>query len=247
MKKYNSASKFVLFVLVGFVTGFLLSQLWPSEPEIVYIEDSSVIDVAAAIRPAVVSIVGSNSPANEGGTAGSGFLISQEGRVITNRHVVDDQEADYLVTLSDGRSFGVMRLELDLINDLAFLDLIDSDQNIPADLPFVTLGDSDELQVGQRVVAMGISINSGKVTVSDGIISATDLSIVAGALQGTEMLGGLIQTDAAVSLGGSGGPLVNLAGEVIGVSTAIDTTNGRISFAIPSRTVSVFIESTGNY
>jgi len=232
-----------LFIIIALVGGFLTGQFWPSDPEVVYLEDAVVYELIDNVGPAVVSIVGSNSPANGGVRGGSGFIISEEGLVVTNRHVVDEPEADYSVTLSDGRTFMVSWIEADEINDLAVLSLVDLDGNLPLDLPVASLGDSDEIQVGMRVLAIGILSDSGMITVSHGIISATDLAITAGGLIGQELLANLIQTDAVISPGNSGGPLINLHGEVIGVNTALDTTNGRISFAIPSNDINDLLES----
>ncbi len=242
MKKRSNSNHVVLFIIIALVGGFLAGQFWPSDPEVIYLEDAVIYELIDEVGPAVVSIVGSNSPANGGARGGSGFIVSEEGLVVTNRHVVDEPEANYSVNLSDGRSFGVSNIELDDINDLALLKLVDLDGNLPPDLPVALLGDSDEIQVGMRVLAIGILPDSGMITVSHGVISATDLSITAGGLQGPETLSNLIQTDAVISPGNSGGPLVNLNGEVVGVNTALDTTNGRISFAIPSNEVNSLVE-----
>ncbi len=226
MKKRNSSNQAVSFILVALVIGFVVGVLWPSEPEVVYVEEDSIVAVINAVSPAVVSIFASNSPANGGSSMGSGFIVSEDGLVVTNRHVVDDPEADYSVVLADGQRFEIAEIEMHAITDLAVLRLLNT-----TGLPIVKLGDSDLLKAGQQVVAMGAD------SVSRGVISSKGRSIQAGNQMDVEELFGIIETDAAIGLGDSGGPLINLNGEVVGINTALDTTNGRISFAIPSEEV----------
>ncbi len=242
MKKMCPPNHVILSILVALVAGFIVGWLWPSEPEVVYVDESHIIDVVNAVSPAVVSITAKNVP-KYGilGGEGSGFIISEEGLVVTNRHVVDDPEADYLVILSDGRTFRVNSIEADDIHDLAIV-MLDLQEN-HTNLPTINLGDSDDIQVGQRVIAIGISPDSIGATVSDGVISDNNLSITAGGLQGPEILVNLIQTDASINPGNSGGPLVNLNGKVIGVNSALETTNSRISFAIPSNALNHLLKS----
>ncbi len=242
MKKQRTSNQVVLFILVALMAGFIVGWLWPSEPEVVYIEESNVIKVVDAIGPSVVSIISDSSPDSFSATAGSGFIVSEEGLVVTNKHVVNDPETNYSVKLTDGRSFSVVEIHTHPTDDLAVLKLLDEDGNLPTDLPIVKLGDSDMIQTGQRVIAMGATSPEFDVTVSTGVISSIGRSIQAGDRLITEELMGVIETDAAIHPGDSGGPLINLNGEVIGVSTALDTTNGRISFAIPSNEVKNLVE-----
>lgn len=233
MKKRCTSNQVILFILVALVTGFIVGWLWPSEPEIVYIDESSIIDVVDEVSPAVVSILATSFTSGIQATAGSGFIVSDDGLVLTNGHVVNDPEAVYSVILADGRRFGVMEQNLHVFTDLGSLRLMDEDGHRATDLPTVSLADSDLIEIGQSVIAMGSSPES-KINVSTGVISSINRSISAAGLHYTEELVGLIETDAAIHPGNSGGPLINLQGEVIGVNTALDTTNGRISFAIPS-------------
>ena len=174
---------------------------------------------------------------------GSGFIVSPDGLVVTNSHVVSDPEADYSVILNDGRTFKVANINADSINDIAVLKLTDESGKNLSGLPTVSLGDSGTLQVGQRVVAIGNALAEYDNTVTTGVISGKGRSITAGSSQSAENLLNLIQTDASINPGNSGGPLVNLNGDVIGVNTAIAAGANGIGFAIPSNDISSIIES----
>ena len=152
---------------------------------------------------------------------GSGFIISQEGYILTNEHVVHKAEK-IKVTLSDGRKFTGKLIGSDLDSDIAIVK-IDSD-----DLPIVTLGDSDKLRVGEIVVAIGNPYGL-KQTVTMGVVSAEGRSIP---VEG-HTYRNFIQTDAAINPGNSGGPLLNTKGEVVGINTAIIAYAQGIGFAIP--------------
>lgn len=197
-------------------------------------ENSAVIDAVAAVNPSVVSITLKRNVTDffgqiyeeEGG--GTGFIITSDGLILTNKHVVSDSEAEYTVITSDGVSYVAQVKALDPINDLAILQ-IDAQG-----LPVVELGKSDDLKIGQRVVAIGNALNEYQNTVTLGVISAVDRTISAGDGMGNnEQLENMIQTDAAINPGNSGGPLVSLDGRVIGINTAIDLQATGIGFAIP--------------
>jgi len=256
--KMNITAKHLAFfaalALVGGVFGGFLAQNYGDADkglagvtDKVYIEESSMIAAVKAVSPAVVGITTSNSPANGGvGSGGSGFIIAdilEEGLVVTNQHVVDDPEANYSVTLPDGHIFNVITIYVDEINDLAVLKVADHKSNPPWTLPAVTLGDSDSIQIGQRVLAMGRSLAIHENVATTGIIGSTHRSLTASGLQGEKSLSNLIQTDAAINKGNSGGPLVNMHGEVIGINTALESTQGLVSFAIPINTLKDFLES----
>jgi len=239
MKKKSPFNQIVLFTLLALVAGFIGGMLRPNAIEKVYIafgpegsgperEESSVINVVSLVGPAVVSIIASSSPTGLEATAGSGFIVSEDGLVVTNRHVVDDPETEYTVTLSDGRRFAVGDIKRHPITDLAVMNLLEA-----SDLPKIRLGDSDLLHPGQTVVAMGMILPEQQLSVSTGVVSSMGRSIQAAGLLNVEELMEVIETDAAIHQGNSGGPLLNLNGEVIGVNTALDTTNGILSFAIP--------------
>jgi len=169
---------------------------------------------------------------------GSGFIISQDGLVVTNRHVVDDDEANYTVVTSDGDEFEADVLAKDTLNDFAVLKIKDA-----KDMPVVELGDSGKLKIGQRVVAIGNALAEYQNTVTTGIVSAVGRNIVAGSMRSSENIRNLIQTDAAINPGNSGGPLVNLNGEVIGINTAIASGAEGIGFAIPINDVKSLIDN----
>lgn len=160
-------------------------------------------------------------------SAGTGFLISSNGLILTNKHVIDVAGAEFTVILNDGRKFKAEITAKDPDFDLALIK-IDS-----TDFPFLKMGDSDKLRVGQTVIAIGNALGEFKNTVSRGVISGLSRSIVASSGSNTEELYQVIQTDAAINKGNSGGPLLNLKGEAIGINTAIILGAQNIGFAIP--------------
>lgn len=158
---------------------------------------------------------------------GTGFVVSADGLVVTNRHVVDIEDADFTVIFSDGTRGDAKVLAIDAVEDLAVLKL--EGDNFPA----LTLGDSDALKIGQSVIAIGNTLGEFQNTVSVGVVSGLDRKIVAGGGGQSEIIEGAIQTDAAINPGNSGGPLLNLRGEVIGVNAAIVVGSQNVGFAIP--------------
>jgi len=226
-------------------------------------EDSAIVSVADKTSASVVSIVisqnvpvyeqyrfnpfqdnGSSNPTQIGTQeqqvgAGSGFIVSSDGLIITNRHVVEQQGASYTVFLSDGTKKPAKVLAVDTLLDIAFMD-IDGNNYTP-----LTIGTSTGLKVGQRVVAIGNALGEFSNTVSTGIISGLSRNIVAGDEAGgqTERLNDVIQTDASINLGNSGGPLLDISGNVIGVNVAIAGNAENIGFAIPIDVVKDVLES----
>ncbi len=160
--------------------------------------------------------------------AGSGFFVSAEGLILTNKHVVSEPDASYTVLTTDGKKYDAKVLATDPVNDLAIVKVDIKDA------PFLKLADSSKIQIGQRVIAIGNSLGQYQNTVTTGIISGIGRKIVAGGNDGSEQLSGVIQTDAAINPGNSGGPLLNLSGEVVGINTAIDQQGQLVGFAIPS-------------
>jgi len=191
--------------------------------------------------------------------------VEPDGLAITNKHVVNDQSADYSAVLRDGTEYDVEVISRDPLNDLAVIQLHKkngTDENKdrrtgderdfgkkPEDLARVSLGDSDAVKVGQRVLAIGNARGEYENTVTAGIISATGREIQAsdGSGQFRETLSGLLQTDAAINFGNSGGPLINLAGQVIGVNTAVDAAANGIGFAIPINELKPVVQSVQKY
>ncbi len=162
--------------------------------------------------------------------SGTGFIISSDGLVLTNKHVVLDEEADYTVFTNDGESYTAKVLAKDAIQDIAVLKI---DQSNGEPFSVVKFGDSDKLKSGQTVVAIGSALGEFRNTVSVGVISALGRTITASGGGLVETLEDVIQTDAAINKGNSGGPLLNLRGEVIGINTATVMGAQSISFAIP--------------
>lgn len=169
---------------------------------------------------------------------GTGFIVSSDGYIVTNKHVVYDEEAEYTVLMNDETRHEAKVLARDPVTDLAVLK-IDGDK-----FPTVELGDSDALKVGQSVIAIGNALGEFRNTVSTGIVSGLARSVTAGGSGfGSEQLVGVIQTDASINSGNSGGPLLNIAGQVIGINTAMAQNAQNIGFAIPINEVKNTIES----
>lgn len=230
--------------------------------ETVIQEDSAVIDVVEKSSVAVVSIIISKdvpkyrsffddpfnfySPFRAEGEletekqkvgGGSGFLISKDGTIITNKHVVSDVNAEYTVVTNDGKEWPAKIVSQHPALDVA---LIKVDGN---DFSFLEFSDSNSLKVGQTAIAIGNSLGEFANSVSRGIISGLQRNITAGSGFGdTERLTNIIQTDAAINPGNSGGPLLNIDGKVIGVNVAVAQGAENIGFALPSNQVKKFIE-----
>jgi len=169
---------------------------------------------------------------------GSGFAIGDD-LVVTNKHVVADTAAEYKVIVGD-KTYKAIQISRDPLNDLAIIRIDKKD------LKAITLGDSNNLKLGQIVIAIGTPLGEFTNTVTTGIVSGLGRGITAGSpLEGfVERLDNVIQTDAAINPGNSGGPLLNSQGEVIGVNTAVSSDSQNIGFAIP---VSVVKELVNNF
>ncbi|OHA01932.1 MAG: hypothetical protein A3H71_00235 [Candidatus Sungbacteria bacterium RIFCSPLOWO2_02_FULL_48_13b] len=160
---------------------------------------------------------------------GSGFIVSADGHILTNKHVVTDAAADYTIITTANDRYTAKVLARDPLNDVAILK-IEADN-----LPTVELGDSNSARLGQSVIALGNALGEFANSASAGIISglARFLSAISDDAKHSETLRGLIQTDAAINPGNSGGPLINLDGEVIGINAAVVSGAENIGFAIP--------------
>jgi serine protease Do len=177
---------------------------------------------------------------------GSGFVVSEDGLIVTNKHVVADPSADYTVLTNDGREYDAKVLGRDRTNDVAVIKIDPSKPtkgNGVDKMDTLPLGNSGQIKVGQTVVAIGNALGEFTNTVSKGIVSGLRRNITAGGLGGSEQLDQLIQTDAAINEGNSGGPLLNLKGEVIGINVAIAQGAQNIGFALPIDTVKNTIQS----
>lgn len=206
-------------------------------------ESSAVIDAASKVSPAVVSITTSSNIQDFFGRTieqkggGTGFIITSDGLIVTNKHVVSDDRTTYTVLTNDGEEHTATVLARDSLNDLAVIKIE------ATGLPVVELGDSTGLKVGQWVIAIGNALAEFDNSVTVGVISAKERQITADGGGAPEELSGLLQTDAAINPGNSGGPLINLKGQVVGINTAIAGNAEGIGFAIPIDLVKNAIES----
>jgi len=226
-------------------------------------EQSQLISTINKANPAVVSIIISkktqpnnqtsdpfyylfgvpnsnqnNSTQEQEVGGGSGFLVSSNGYVVTNNHVVSDNTASYTVQTHDGKKHNVKIIATDKTFDVAVLKIEGSN------FPYLTFADSKGIKVGQTVIAIGNALSEFQNTVSSGIVSGLYRSITASDGTGsTEQLSEVIQTDAAINPGNSGGPLLDIKGHVIGMNTAIESDAQNIGFAIPSNVVSTAVAS----
>ena len=202
-------------------------------------EESAVIEVVEEASGAVVSIVAKQvvfspftGPAVEEGGIGTGFIVESDGLILTNKHVVSAENARYRVVLKDGTDYPVEEIHRDPFVDLAILRIKASG------LPTVKLGDSSQLKVGQTVIAIGNALGRFTNTVTVGVVSGIGRGITASSGFGqSEVLDDVIQTDAALNPGNSGGPLLNLSGEVIGINVATTSGAENIGFSIPINAV----------
>lgn len=196
-------------------------------------EDSAIIDAAAKVKPSVVSITSVQDTIDFFGrvrqseASGTGFIVSEDGLIITNKHVVSGG-SKYSVFTNDGKEYQATIKAQDPLFDIAILKI-----NANGLKP-VEFGDSDALVIGQRSIAIGNALGQFQNTVTTGVISAIGRAIEAGDSSGsTSVLDNLIQTDAAINSGNSGGPLINVEGQVVGINTAVAQGAEGIGFAIP--------------
>jgi serine protease Do len=258
------AVAFIVFVstTAGFFGGWIGSEASRSEDkdtstgqQIISTESELISKIAKDVGPSVVSVSVTTEAPAEGffgleptkeQFAGTGFIISGDGLVVTNRHLVPSDESEISITLADGTEL----TNIDVVGrtsngdplDIAFLKITDAKGK---KLKAVKLGDSAKMEVGSRVVAIGNALGQFQNSVTTGIISGYGRDIEASDENGlnTETLQNLFQTDAAINQGNSGGPLVNANGEVIGVNTAVASEGAEnIGFAIPINDVKGLIE-----
>ena len=195
--------------------------------------EQDISQVVSQVAPSVVSIstnVQSSRGQVVGQGAGTGIVVSKDGYIMTNNHVIDGAST-VSVTTSSGEIYeNVKVIGSDPLNDIAFLKVANVDNLTPA-----KLGESSTLKIGQNVFAIGNSLGEYNNTVTSGIVSGLNRPVTASSDDGnsSETLTGLIQTDAAINPGNSGGPLVNSAGQVIGINTAVASDAQGIGFAIP--------------
>ena len=233
-------------------------------------EESVVIDVVKKVGPSVVTIAletnrepvdddiffffGFPRPEDENDepqNIGSGFILSDDGLIVTNKHVVSNPQTTYSIITYEEVNYQITQIYRDPLNDIAIIK-IDPNEHPGTNLPAVTLGDSDNLQVGQLAIAIGTPLGEFNNSVTKGIVSGLGRGIVAGSpFEGfVERLDNVIQTDAAISPGNSGGPLLDSQGRVIGINTAVSQGGENIGFALPINLVKEAIqifEETGRF
>lgn len=202
------------------------------------VDATSIEKVAKDVSPSVVSILAQKAGrrvSQQG--AGTGIIVSKDGYVVTNKHVVQDG-TDIIITLADGTIYeDVTIIGSDPLNDVAFLKIRDASNLVAAEL-----GQSSTLRIGQPVVAIGNTLGEYQNTVTSGIVSGLGRPVAAQSGNRVESLTDLIQTDTAINPGNSGGPLVNLAGQVVGINTAVVNNAQGIGFAIPINAVKGMLE-----
>ena len=197
-------------------------------------EESTIAAVAEKVGPSVVSIITQTQIRSYYGTtsgegAGTGIIVSKDGYVMTNNHVIDGANTVSIIDSEGGLYEDVTIIGRDPLNDIAFLKINSTDTFTPAEL-----GNSSSIRVGQQVVAIGNALGQYSNTVTSGIVSGTGRPVTASSGYGdSESLTDLIQTDASINSGNSGGPLVNMSGQVIGINTAIVEDANGIGFSIP--------------
>ncbi|MBP6931212.1 MAG: trypsin-like peptidase domain-containing protein [Candidatus Pacebacteria bacterium] len=230
------------------------------------VKNPTVVDVVRKSNVAVVSIVGmkdvpkydvvyndtnvfggifrtptyvQNGTEKKKTGSGTGFLISSDGYIVTNKHVVSDTSASYSVTLNNSKVYDATVLARDDVLDVAILKVSSTDK-----FSYLQLGDSDSIEVGQSVVAIGNALGQFKNTVSVGVVSGLSRSVTASTGGGgSEKLSKVIQTDAAINPGNSGGPLLDINSNVIGVNVAVVSGSENIGFALPINSIKSVIDS----
>lgn len=246
------------------------------EKQSIFSQDTFVIDAVKKTNPAVVSIIISkevpkyetyvdpNQQQNpfgdlfpgfnfnfpqyrQNGTekkeigGGSGFFVSSDGLIVTNKHVVDQKNVEYTVFTNNGKKHIAKVIARDPVLDIAIIKVEGNN------FPYLSFGNSDALEVGQSVIAIGNALAEFRNTVSVGVISGLARSVTAGDFSGkSELLDHVIQTDAAINPGNSGGPLLDLHGRVVGVNVAVAQGSQNIGFALPINSVRSVVESVKN-
>lgn len=218
------------------------------ETQTVVQEENAIISVVDKTSPSVVAIGVSRRvvnpfdpfafPKREDATIATGFVVSEKGIIVTNKHVVSDSRVRFTVITKDGQKYETKKIYRDPVLDLALVQVDASG------LKSLDLGDSSKLKVGQIAIAIGNALGRFTNTVTTGVISGLGRRVVAGdPFSGeAESLDNLIQTDAAINPGNSGGPLLNSSGQVIGVNVATTEGAQNIGFAIPINSVKPIVD-----
>lgn len=250
IQQKNTVGKAITIIMLCFVAGFCgawvfvqagivslsnTETITNNRQEIVSQEGEVMAEVANKVSPSVVSVTTQSVAASLYGSsvaqgAGTGMFISKDGYILTNKHVAEGARQVSIVT-HEGKVYSDVKVVgVDPLNDIAFLKV----ENTSDTFTPVAFADSTELKVGQKVIAIGNALGEYKNSVTSGIVSGLGRPIFASDGQDGEKLDNLIQTDAAINQGNSGGPLLNFTGEVIGMNTAVAEDAQGIGFAIPS-------------
>lgn len=255
----------IILIVILFALWMGVGDLQKNLPKVpdsavkVVTEESVVIATVKKVGPSVVTVAqdipqtfsffglpdSDPSQPTEPQNIGSGFIVTSDGLIVTNRHVVSTAEGKYHVITSDDKKYDVQKIYRDPLTDVAIIK-INPQQHAGQKLTPVELGDSSKLQVGQFVIAIGTALGEFKNTVTTGVISGLGRGITAGSFfeNDSENIQNVIQTDAAINPGNSGGPLLNSSGQVIGVNTAIAISGQNIGFALP---INVIRDSLKNF
>jgi serine protease Do len=241
LKKVKLVLLVVFLVGVGVISGWFLEKKL-GKKQVVIETKKEIIDeesvVTKVVEKSAASVVTISTQDKDIGT---GFVISNDGLIVTNKHVVVDTTATYKVVVGKNESVDVINIYRDPVNDLAILK-INKNGLVPVDL-----GDSDRLKVGQTVIAIGTALGEFRSTVTKGVISGLGRGITAGeAGMESEKLDDVIQVDAAINPGNSGGPLFDSSGEVIGVNVAVSQNGQSIGFALPINLIKSSVDNFRN-
>jgi S1-C subfamily serine protease len=252
----------VFMTVVGFFAGWLSYEKFidkdvveepnDSTKTTIVVDGDETVNVVAQSMNSVVSIaVNSNTYSETDGVVsniGSGFIVDADGLVLTNQHVVSSQNVDYIVVTADGEEYMVEEIQRDDVNDIALLKIKLEDG---AKLEAISLGDSDKLNAGQYVIAIGTPLGEYAGSVTTGVVSGLNRSVSTSSGNGfyatQKTFENVIQTDAAVNPGNSGGPLLDGEGLVIGINFATTSGADNISFAIPINFVKDRLEEYRKY
>ncbi|MCX6799756.1 MAG: trypsin-like peptidase domain-containing protein, partial [Candidatus Falkowbacteria bacterium] len=260
-KKISITSFIVVLLLILNLQLFLDSKNKAMADNLKFDEQEATIRAIKSVAPAVVNIVLYDTTKNtsldlstgekkiselqEQKGSGTGFIISADGLILTNKHVINsiqEKTGDFKVILNNGKEYFAQLIGKDPVNDLAVLKIFDKN------LPYVKLGDSGNLELGTTVIAIGNALGKYQNTVTKGIVSGLGRYIVASDKNGnTESVVNVIQTDAEINVGNSGGPLINLNGELIGINVAIDQEGSSLGFAIPINDAKQVIKSVTEF
>ncbi len=246
--------------LLGFFGGLFAIRFSPDivttsgniTEQVVVREGEIIADIVSRVAPSVVSINVTSietgfSPffgetSREASGAGTGIILTEDGLIVTNDHVIPDSVTEVRVVLNDGTTYEDAEvIGREPFNDIAYLQLKDVSGLTPAEL-----GDSDQVRVGEAAIAIGNALGEFDTTVTSGIISGQGRPIIAGTGSDSELLVNLFQTDASINPGNSGGPLLNIEGKVIAINTAVAGNAENIGFAIPINDVTPGITSIQN-